>query len=132
MMIRGREGYAVARAGSFPFFDDPRNSGSLMSHPHRMGRPGILLYEPRPTLISCPLGLSCRIEVYRSNLEITRLRTQSTFPIPTDLCSRSRHMTFRNLRVGQKRPSHALPRTAASHRGCNRRAPWPPSLCLGR
>src|SRR4051794_23835512 len=29
------------------------------------------------------------------------------------------------------RPNHALQRTAAGHRGCNRRASWPPSLSLG-
>ena len=29
-------------------------------------------------------------------------------------------------------PNLALQRTAASRRGCNRRAPWPPSLSLGR
>ena len=28
--------------------------------------------------------------------------------------------------------NHALQRTAAGHRGCNRRALWPPSLSLGR
>ncbi len=30
------------------------------------------------------------------------------------------------------RPNHALQRTAASRRGCNPRAWWPPSLSLGR
>jgi hypothetical protein len=29
-------------------------------------------------------------------------------------------------------PNHALQRTALSHRGCNRRVLWPPSLSLGR
>src|SRR5437899_6455456 len=29
-------------------------------------------------------------------------------------------------------PNHALQRTAAGRRGCNRRASWPPSLSLGR
>ena len=29
-------------------------------------------------------------------------------------------------------PNHALQRTAASRRSCNRRASWPPSLSLGR
>ena len=29
-------------------------------------------------------------------------------------------------------PNHALQRTAAGHRGCNRRVSWPPSLSLGR
>ena len=29
-------------------------------------------------------------------------------------------------------PNHALQRTAAGHRGCNRCASWPPSLSLGR
>jgi hypothetical protein len=29
-------------------------------------------------------------------------------------------------------PNHALQRTAASRRGCKRRATWPPSLSLGR
>ena len=29
-------------------------------------------------------------------------------------------------------PNHALQRTAAGHRCCNRRAAWPPSLSLGR
>jgi len=28
--------------------------------------------------------------------------------------------------------NHALQRTAAGRRGCNRRASWPPSLSLGR
>ena len=28
-------------------------------------------------------------------------------------------------------PNHALQRTAAGHRGCHRRASWPPSLSLG-
>jgi len=29
-------------------------------------------------------------------------------------------------------PNHALQRTAAGRRGCNRRVSWPPSLSLGR
>jgi len=29
-------------------------------------------------------------------------------------------------------PNHALQRTGASRRGCNRRPSWPPSLSLGR
>jgi hypothetical protein len=29
-------------------------------------------------------------------------------------------------------PNHALQRTAAGRRSCNRRVSWPPSLSLGR
>ena len=38
---------------------------------------------------------------------------------------------YRNPNTNQ-RPNHALQRTAASRRGCNRRVSWPPSLSLGR
>ena len=53
-------------------------------------------------------------------------------------------MTFQRLSFGKKLlswqesvgrmmpPNHLLQRTAASRRGCNRRASWLPSLSLGR
>ena len=38
-----------------------------------------------------------------------------------------------NLNVNTtEAPNHALQRTTAGRRGCNRRASWPPSLSLGR
>jgi hypothetical protein len=44
-------------------------------------------------------------------------------------------MTHRNgmmSAVDSPWPNHALQRTAAGRRGCNRRVSWPPSLSLGR
>jgi hypothetical protein len=55
-------------------------------------------------------------------------------------CTRSftftdRRCIFTTTMMSDSRPmtaNHALQRTAAGRRGCNRRASWPPSLSLGR
>lgn len=64
----------------------------------------------------------------------TMHHTFSCFPVSPLTSSSGRAARLREVRflTHMMRPNHALQRTAAERRGCNRRVSWPPSLSLGR
>ncbi len=74
----------------------------------------------------------------RLSRSLPRLRWQCLLSgmahVRTELLEFSQHCLRRLLLPScyMKWPNHALQRTAAGRRGCNRRASWPPSLSLGR
>jgi phosphoglycolate phosphatase-like HAD superfamily hydrolase len=63
-------------------------------------------------------------------LLLSRLSEEGAVCVFSDL--RDADLFLRSVYEISNVPNHALQRTAAGRRGCNHRAPWPPSLSLGR